>query len=146
MVFVLIFHQHGQGEDKPSGRKAAPNYTIGTDGSGAGVFWSGAMRCPKCRADMELIDYEGVEIDRCGTCNGIWFDVGEVELLLNNEAAAAIDTGDAVGGKQYNVLDDYDCPRCGGDMVKTVDTRQRHIWYETCSDCEGSFFDAGEFP
>ena len=37
------------------------------------------------------------------------------------------------------------CPRCGGEMLKQVDPRQKHIWYESCADCEGSFFDAGEF-
>jgi Zn-finger nucleic acid-binding protein len=30
-------------------------------------------------------------------------------------------------------------------MIKMVDPEQRHIWYEKCSDCHGSFFDAGEF-
>jgi Zn-finger nucleic acid-binding protein len=30
-------------------------------------------------------------------------------------------------------------------MVKMVDSKQRHIWYETCDSCNGSFFDAGEF-
>jgi len=56
-----------------------------------------------------------------------------------------IDTGHADVGKQYNVIDHYRCPRCGGRMAKKVDARQRHIWYETCADCHGSFFDAGEF-
>jgi hypothetical protein len=30
-------------------------------------------------------------------------------------------------------------------MERKVDPRQTHIWYETCGDCAGSFFDAGEF-
>ena len=30
-------------------------------------------------------------------------------------------------------------------MIKMVDEKQRHIWYENCSSCNGSFFDAGEF-
>ena len=30
-------------------------------------------------------------------------------------------------------------------MEKKVDPQQQHIWYETCVDCNGSFFDAGEF-
>jgi Zn-finger nucleic acid-binding protein len=29
-------------------------------------------------------------------------------------------------------------------MVRVVDPQQRHIWYETCSSCSGSFLDAGE--
>jgi Zn-finger nucleic acid-binding protein len=109
------------------------------------MFFSGAMRCPKCRADMAQVTHEGVEIDRCEHCGGIWFDAGEVEVLQSAEAAAAIDTGEARAGKKYNVIDDYPCPRCGGEMEKQTDAQQTHIWFETCADCEGSFFDAGEF-
>ena len=120
-------------------------YTIGLAGTEAGVFWSGAMRCPKCRCDMEQISYEGTTVDRCSSCKGIWFDVGEVERLGSRRAAAAIDTGDAAAGRQSNENDRYRCPRCSGAMVRMVDPKQRHIWYEKCSDCGGSFFDAGEF-
>lgn len=145
LIFILFFHRHDRDQSQQKGRKRLPKHTVGTGGSGAGVFWSGAMRCPKCRSDMEQINYEGTEIDRCTICNGVWFDAGEVAVLLNKEAAVAIDTGDAHDGKQYNQIDDYGCPRCGGEMLRKVDERQRHIWYETCSSCEGSFFDAGEF-
>lgn len=31
-----------------------------------------------------------------------------------------------------------------GAMVKVVDPRQTHIWYETCGSCNGSYLDAGE--
>jgi hypothetical protein len=30
-------------------------------------------------------------------------------------------------------------------MCHKVDEQQRHICYETCVDCSGTFFDAGEF-
>jgi len=103
------------------------------------------MRCPKCYSVMEQVRYHGIEVDRCRACSGIWFDAGEMEVLNNRQAAAAIDTGSADEGKVFNVIDQYRCPRCGGAMERRVDPRQRHIWYETCMDCAGSFFDAGEF-
>jgi len=147
MVFVLFFHRHEHEETTPQGsrRKTAPQYPIGIGGSGAGVFFSGAMRCPKCRSDMDQIEYEGIEVDRCSICNGIWFDFGEIEQLQNKKAAAAIDIGDKEKGKQSNTIENYRCPRCSGAMIKMVDPEQRHIWYEKCSDCHGSFLDAGEF-
>ncbi|NNE05140.1 MAG: MFS transporter [Xanthomonadales bacterium] len=145
MVIILLFHrhQHEQQEQKP--REGARNFTVGTGVGGAGLYFSGAMRCPKCRADMEQIDYEGVEVDRCSVCNGVWFDEGEVEQLASRDAARAIDTGSARQGKKQNKVDEYRCPRCGGGMLKKTDQEQSHIWYETCGDCHGSFFDAGEF-
>ena len=112
--------------------------------SEAGMFWTGAMRCPKCRADMEQVEYEGTEVDRCTICRGIWFDVGEIDILKTKQAAAAIDTGDKKTGRESNAVDCYDCPRCGGAMIRVVDPVQSHIWYETCSGCNGSYLDAGE--
>ena len=94
---------------------------------------------------MEQVDYEGVEIDRCTICSGIWFDAGEIDALRGKQAAAAIDTGDAKIGEQSNDMDNYQCPRCSGAMVKVVDPQQTHIWYETCHACHGSYLDAGEF-
>jgi Zn-finger nucleic acid-binding protein len=103
------------------------------------------MRCPKCCSDMEEVDINGIMIDRCGLCNGLWFDEGEIETLRDRKMAAAIDIGSTATGKQHNSMDQYPCPRCGGSMAKVVDPQQKHIWYETCDDCSGSFFDAGEF-
>ena len=145
MVVVLLFHRHRITEDGDSGgRKPKRRYTIGIAGAEAGAFWSGAMRCPKCRSDMEQIVYEGTEIDRCTICKGLWFDAGEIEAVRDKHAAAAIDTGNAATGKQKNALDRYQCPRCSGGMIRVVDARQPHIWFETCSSCQGSFLDAGE--
>ena len=150
MVVVVLFHRHthhrSEAEITTPGNKKreSPRYTISSGGNEAGIFWSGAMRCPKCRADMEQIDYEGTEVDRCTICSGIWFDVGEIDVLRDKQAAAAIDTGDAKTGKQSNAIDSYQCPRCSGAMVKVVDPKQTHIWYETCSSCNGSYLDAGE--
>jgi len=146
MIAALMFHKHHHVESATAGktRKVARKYTVGIAGAGAGSFWSGAMRCPKCRADMEQVVYEGTEIDRCTICNGIWFDAGEIDILRDKQTAAAIDIGDARTGKQSNAIDRYQCPRCSGDMLRVVDPQQTHIWYETCGSCSGSFLDAGE--
>ena len=145
MIVVLLFHRHQHDAEPAVTRKGARGFTAGSTTAGGGVFWSGAMRCPKCRSDMLQIDVQGTEVDRCSECNGLWFDAGEIEALRNKEAAAIIDTGSARQGREYNLVDDYRCPRCGGEMCRTADEQQRHIWYETCAECNGSFFDAGEF-
>jgi PAT family beta-lactamase induction signal transducer AmpG len=144
-VLVLMFHRYGRDSEPDGRREQRPRFTIGAGGTGAVMFFSGTIRCPKCRADMRQIEIEDVEVDRCTRCGGIWFDAGEMELLRTREAAAAIDTGRASDGKRYNAIAEYRCPRCGGSMTQHVDPKQRHIWYETCVECGGSFFDAGEF-
>ncbi|MGD8385124.1 MAG: MFS transporter [Lysobacterales bacterium] len=145
MVIVSLFHRH-HGHEKPgSGSKTVPKHTFGAGVGGASVFFSGAIRCPKCRAGMEQVEYQGTQVDRCTICHGLWFDAGEIEVLRDKETAVALDTGKADKSGRYNYIDRYRCPRCGGAMLRKTDPRQRHIWYETCSVCDGSFFDAGEF-
>lgn len=41
------------------------------------------MKCPKCGHDLAAMSYEGITIDRCTNCAGIWLDPGELEQLRN---------------------------------------------------------------
>ena len=36
------------------------------------------------------------------------------------------------------------CPKCTTRMIRMVDAKQSHIWFEHCGSCFGYFFDAGE--
>ena len=142
LITIILFHRHNPENTK--GRKRAPSYTVGMGTSGAGMYFSGAMRCPKCRTDMEQIMIDDTEIDRCLTCHGLWFDDGELSKLRTREAAAVLDIGDVKTGKTQNEIEHYRCPRCAGPMNRLVDPQQTHIWFEQCDSCGGSFFDAGE--
>jgi len=42
------------------------------------------MKCPKCGYDLITSDWQGVSIDQCPNCHGIWFDAGEAESLLKH--------------------------------------------------------------
>lgn len=142
LIVIIFFHRHKP--DNNDKRKLAPSYTVGM-GTGGGMYFSGAMRCPKCRSDMVQITIDGTEVDRCSTCHGLWFDDGELEKLRTRGAAEVLDVGDASVGKQLDEIELYRCPRCAGAMNRLIDPQQTHIWFEQCSDCRGSFFDAGEF-
>jgi len=39
------------------------------------------MKCPKCGHDLAPIEYQGIHVDRCTSCAGIWLDPGELEQL-----------------------------------------------------------------
>ena len=142
LITIILFHRHNPENTK--GRKRAPSYTVGMGTSGAGMYFSGAMRCPKCRTDMEQVMIDDTEIDRCLTCHGLWFDDGELSKVRTREAAAVLDIGDVKTGKKQNEIEHYRCPRCAGPMNRLVDPEQTHIWFEQCDSCGGSFFDAGE--
>jgi hypothetical protein len=40
------------------------------------------MKCPKCGHDMKTESLDGVEVDKCTFCEGVYFDAGEFEDLL----------------------------------------------------------------
>jgi len=103
------------------------------------------MQCPKCSSSMEKVTYGGIEVDRCADCGGMWFDVGEREKLKAQKGSERIDTGDPDRGEKLNKLGRINCPVCHTQMIRMVDLKQPHIWYESCTVCHGAFFDASEF-
>jgi Zn-finger nucleic acid-binding protein len=86
----------------------------------------------------------GVTVDRCTGCHGIWFDIGEAELLKDKWMSEYVDSGDRDVGKRHNEIRDINCPRCGKPMEQLSDPVQSHIQYEACDE-HGMYFDAGEF-
>jgi uncharacterized protein len=46
------------------------------------------MTCPKCRGEMLNYERNGVTVDQCGECRGIFLDRGELEHLLAADARA----------------------------------------------------------
>ncbi|WP_079127427.1 TFIIB-type zinc ribbon-containing protein [Streptomyces sp. TP-A0874] len=44
------------------------------------------MQCPKCHAPMSTYNRNGVQIEQCGGCRGIFLDYGELEALTRIEA------------------------------------------------------------
>lgn len=102
------------------------------------------MNCPKCQAAMETIEHEGIQVERCTACRGIWFDMLEADRLATLKAAGELDSGDAAVGRQYDAVTRADCPKCHTRMIPMRDLRQPHIRYESCPVCFGMFLDAGE--
>ena len=94
---------------------------------------------------METVTWQGTDVKRCTGCKGLWFDALEERKLAKLKGSEVIDDGDPDVGKSYNDVRIVDCPRCTTRMVRMVDPKQHHIWYESCTSCGGVFFDAGEF-
>ena len=43
------------------------------------------MKCPKCGMQLEEIAFGDVRIDKCFSCEGLWLDKGELELIRQKE-------------------------------------------------------------
>ncbi|WP_224756398.1 zf-TFIIB domain-containing protein [Streptomyces sp. col6] len=44
------------------------------------------MQCPKCHAQMHTYNRNGIQIEQCSGCRGIFLDYGELESLTRIEA------------------------------------------------------------
>ncbi|MBT2481214.1 zf-TFIIB domain-containing protein [Streptomyces sp. ISL-94] len=44
------------------------------------------MQCPKCHAIMHTYNRNGVQIEQCSGCRGIFLDYGELEALTRLES------------------------------------------------------------
>lgn len=51
------------------------------------------MKCPIDGADLVMSERQGVEIDYCPSCRGIWLDRGELDKILDRAAAAPAASG-----------------------------------------------------
>jgi Zn-finger nucleic acid-binding protein len=45
------------------------------------------MQCPHCESSqLAMSSREGVEIDYCPTCRGVWLDRGELDKIIERES------------------------------------------------------------
>jgi Zn-finger nucleic acid-binding protein len=45
------------------------------------------MNCPTCKdVQLAISDRQGVEIDYCPSCRGVWLDRGELDKLIERSA------------------------------------------------------------
>ena len=48
------------------------------------------MKCPiDTTVDLVMTDRQGIEIDYCPTCRGVWLDRGELDKIIERAAPAA---------------------------------------------------------
>lgn len=47
------------------------------------------MKCPSCNETLTMSERQGVEIDFCPKCRGVWLDRGELDKILEREGSMA---------------------------------------------------------
>lgn len=66
------------------------------------------MQCPVCHVDLLMSDRQGIEIDYCQKCRGVWLDRGELDKI--------IDRSNSLPGTT---------PPMAGDVSQNYDPRDR---------------------
>ena len=49
----------------------------------------GEMSCPACNVPLVMSERQGIEIDYCPRCRGVWLDRGELDKIIERSAPAA---------------------------------------------------------
>jgi uncharacterized protein len=44
------------------------------------------MNCPNCNVTLVMSDKQGIEIDYCPKCRGIWLDRGELDKIIERSS------------------------------------------------------------
>lgn len=96
------------------------------------------MKCPRCH-DAELAPCKAcggdVTVEYCRHCQGVWFEAGEMEQVLD---VAAKDLEKRSGYRSVP------CPNCG-EAMKAFTYPQTLAEVDMCGRCNGIWLDGGEF-
>ena len=49
-----------------------------------------SMLCPVCKVPLTMSERQGVEIDYCPDCRGVWLDRGELDKIIERGAAELV--------------------------------------------------------
>ena len=102
------------------------------------------MDCPVCKNAMIVLELAEVEVDYCTDCGGIWFDAGELELLLGNSQQTK-QLLDSFKIDSSSTEKRRKCPICLKKMQKiVVGPSTPPLLIDKCARGDGLWFDKGE--
>jgi Zn-finger nucleic acid-binding protein len=103
------------------------------------------MKCAKCDGILVELDAGGLKLDRCESCEGLWFDRRELERLLKVRRdggafppSASTETATAVEDLPGT------CPRCEVALERSETIAVPDLFWDTCPSCGGAWLDGGE--
>ena len=105
------------------------------------------MKCPVCKSIMIVVEHEHIELDYCVECAGVWFDAGELELLLETmQLAGSILSVDSIltSPEEKSSEKKRKCPICGKKMKKATIGHDPEVLIDACVRGDGLWFDSGE--
>lgn len=117
------------------------------------------MDCPKCGGILNKVNIKvrpeygadilqdaeqtsEIEIDQCLSCNGVWFDVKELDQYLAEKLVIL----DSPKVSKYKELDKKEgvCPRCKQKMIKKPAPKHTGFMLDVCEKCKGVWLDSSE--
>jgi len=98
------------------------------------------MDCPRCHSELRVENYQGIEVDRCPNCEGMWLDYGELDQLEDT----VFDKDELKASLMFRSFEgELICPKCGGRMQR-FNYRDYNLELDFCEQGHGTWLDAGE--
>jgi Zn-finger nucleic acid-binding protein len=109
------------------------------------------MKCPRCSKPLATTPYEGITVDECAGCKGVWVDDGELRAILDlrDKTFTSQEIGAVKGISQnaFGALKEekgkVGCPKCSAAMTQVNYAGSTGIVLDRCAS-HGLWFDASE--
>ena len=103
------------------------------------------MRCPGCGSSLQTESFEGLQIDTCPTCHGVWFDEGELGEFLKKTPTSlnAFNEKHRAEPEKVSAASRL-CPRCNTGLESYRYLYNSPIIIDSCPQCMGIFVGPGE--
>jgi Zn-finger nucleic acid-binding protein len=111
------------------------------------------MKCPRCNAILNRVEYDGQIVEVCPDCKGEWLHAGELQKLVEHhdevftpEEIASLDAvNKEIFTSEANDHDELNCPLC-------ENVRMEHFNYgdtsgivlHKCTECDGIWMDKNQ--
>ena len=83
------------------------------------------MNCPVCKTDLKIADRQGIEVDYCPQCRGVWLDRGELDKIIDR-ALGEIGGGQSQPASRVHLDGDGDDDHRDHDHDDHDDNDQRY--------------------
>ncbi len=101
--------------------------------------------CPVCGQPLVAFELDGIEIDRCVECGGVWLDAGELEWIAEQAGVRPGGLTRALEEAKGRRHGKRHCPRCRRRLrVIHVQGNKREIELDRCPVGDGLWLDPGE--
>jgi Zn-finger nucleic acid-binding protein len=101
------------------------------------------LDCPVCREPLVVAERDGIELDVCPWCHGLWFDAGELALLAERLGRTLAVAEDGSMEAAATPEKPRPCPRCDKAMGKVSLGAEPKVVLDRCPG-HGLWFDHGE--
>lgn len=106
------------------------------------------MQCPRCKDTMKALTVNGIRVNECFTCQGMWFSRGKLDDVKDEvlpemgwlDIDAWMDQVEFSFRKGPRI-----CPQCKDSFMTTVHDKQSATEIDICTQCDGVWLAAGQF-